>query len=55
MLDVDLLVTQLRKAGHTVGNVIPIPENAGEFEFQIDGDLLTLAEARLLLEEDQPA
>ncbi len=55
MLDVDLFVAQLRRNGHTVGHVIPLPENAGGYEFEIDGGMLTLAEARMLLEEDQPA
>ncbi len=55
MLDIDLLVAKLRKNGHAVGPVIQLPENAGEYEFEIDGGLLTLAEARLLLEQEQPA
>ncbi len=55
MLDIDLLVAQLRKNGHTVGHVIPLPENAGEYEFEIDGTMLTLAEVRVLLEQDQAA
>jgi hypothetical protein len=53
MVDVDLVIAQLRTKGHTVGHVIPVPENAGEYEFEIDGGMLTLAEARLLLEEEQ--
>ncbi len=55
MLDIDLFVAQLRKNGHTVGHIIPLPENAGEYEFQIDGEMYTLAQARLLLEADQAA
>jgi hypothetical protein len=55
MLDIDLFVAKLRNNGHTVAHVIPLPENAGEYEFEIDGGLLTLAEARLLLEQEQPA
>ena len=55
MLDIELFLSQLRHRGHTVGSVIPLPENAGDYEFQIDGQMLTLAEARLLLEQDQPA
>jgi hypothetical protein len=53
MVDTDLLVDALENAGHSVGNVIPVPENAGEFEFYVDGNLLTLAEARALLEVEQ--
>jgi hypothetical protein len=52
MLDIDLLVEQLRQRGHEVGHVIPTPSNAGEYEFQIDGELLTLDQVRLVLEED---
>jgi hypothetical protein len=53
MVDIDLIVQTLRQRGHTVGNVIPVPENAGAYEFQIDGNTLTLEEARELLEEDE--
>jgi len=52
MVDTDLLVTALRERGHVVGNVIPVPSNAGNFEFEVDGTLLTLDEARLLVEDD---
>ncbi len=52
MVDTDLLVTALREHGHVVGHVIPVPSNAGDFEFQVDGTLLTLDEARLLVETD---
>jgi len=53
MLDIDLLVQQLRLRGHKVDSVIPVPENAGEFEFVIDGKLLTLSDVRGTLEQDQ--
>ena len=53
MVDVDLFVEQLRKRGHTVDSVIPVPQNAGDYEFSVDGNMLSLAEARLLLEEDE--
>lgn len=53
MIDIDLLVQQLRDSGHAVDSVIPIPENAGECEFILDGGMLSLSEARLLLERDQ--
>jgi hypothetical protein len=52
MVDTDLLVGALRKHGHTVGAVIHVPENAGEYEFDVDGDIITLAEARSLLEHE---
>jgi hypothetical protein len=51
-IDVDLIVKQLRKRGHTVSTVIPVPDNAGNYEFGVDGALLTLDQTRLLLERD---
>jgi hypothetical protein len=53
MVDIDLIVQTLRQHGHTVGHVIPVPENAGRYEFQIDGNTLNLEEARELLERDE--
>ena len=58
MVDTDLLVQALRKRGHTVGAIFHVPENAGEYELDVDGDIITLAEARRLLERNgamQPA
>jgi hypothetical protein len=52
MMDIDLFVAQLRKHGHNVSSVISVPENAGEYEFEIDGALVSLADARLMLEHD---
>lgn len=57
-IDTGLIVETLRGRGHVVGRVIPVPDNAGEFEFEVDGNILNLAEARALLQEDaerQPA
>jgi hypothetical protein len=53
MVDTDLLVQALRKRGHTVGAIFHVPENAGEYELDVDGDIITLAEARSLLERNQ--
>jgi len=53
MIDIDLLVNQLRNNGHSVDSVIPLPENAGLYEFIMDDHLITLDEARLVLEKDQ--
>ena len=53
MVDIDLIVQTLRQHGHTVGNVIPVTANAGAYEFIIDGNTLTLDEARELLEQDE--
>lgn len=50
MVDIDLLVKALRRAGHTVGTVYPVPENAGDYELSVDGEIIPLAEARRLLD-----
>ena len=55
MIDVDLIVEQLRARGHAVSHVNPVPENAGEYEFEVDGALLSLSETRALLAADQAA
>ena len=39
MIDIDLIVQTLRQHGHRVDSVISVPENAGEYEFVIDGNL----------------
>lgn len=52
MVDTGLIVDGLRKRGHVVGHVIPTSENAGEWEFEVDGAVVTLAEARALMEAE---
>lgn len=52
-VDTDLIVQSLTKRGHTVESVIKVPDNAGDYEFIVDGGTLTLDEARELLERDQ--
>ncbi len=52
MIDTDLIVKLLRDHGHTVESVFHVPENAGEYEFSVDGTLLTLSETRQLLERE---
>jgi hypothetical protein len=53
-IDIDLITKLLRERGHAVGHVIPVPDNGGEYEFEVDGALLSLAETRALLEvEDE--
>lgn len=52
MVDIDLLVQQLRAKGHDVRGVHQVPDNAGDYEFVIDGNLLTLVQARDLLERE---
>jgi hypothetical protein len=53
MIDIDLIVQTLRQHGHQVESVFPVPHDAGEFEFIVDGNTLTLDEARQLLEKDE--
>jgi len=52
-VDTELLVQSLRKRGHTVEGVIRVPDNAGDYEFIVDGVTLNLEETRALLERDQ--
>jgi hypothetical protein len=54
MVDTELIVRALRDRGHIVGTVISVPENAGEFEFIVDGETLSLSETRELLEAEEP-
>ena len=55
MVDIDLLVAQLRAKGHAVEHVHPVPSNAGDYEFTIDGVALNLEDARELLTRDVEA
>ena len=52
-VDTDLIVESLRKRGHTVESVIKVPDTAGDYEFIVDGNTLTLDETRDLLARDQ--
>lgn len=54
-VDTELIVNSLRKRGHTVEGVIKVPDNAGDYEFIVDGITLNLDETRALLEHDQDA
>ncbi len=53
MVDLDLITKQLRAYGHTVTSHYKVPENAGEYEFVVDGNILTLGEVRALLTADE--
>ncbi len=53
MLDTELIAEQLRTRGYIVDEIVPIPNNAGEYEFRVDGVNITLAEARALLESEE--
>ena len=52
MIDTGLIVQALQAKGHSVGEVIKVPENAGEYEFIVDGNTYTLEETRALLEAE---
>ena len=53
MVDTELLANGLRSRGYKVDEIVPIPNNAGEYEFRVDGVNITLAEARALLESNE--
>lgn len=55
MVDIDLLVKALRQRGYKVEELIPVPENAGLYELNIDGKMLNMDEARALLERTPAA
>ncbi len=55
MVDTELLANQLRAYGHTVTHVITVPNNAGVYEFTVDGNVLSLEETRALLAADEEA
>jgi len=44
MIDIELLVHHLRLRGHQVDSVTVSNTNAGDFDFMIDGTLLTLSD-----------
>lgn len=52
-VDTELIINSLKKRGHTVEGVIKVPDNAGDYEFIVDGVTLTLEEVRELLARDQ--
>lgn len=53
MVDLDLIANQLRAYGHTVTSYFPVPANAGEYEFTVDGQVLSLEQTRALLAADE--
>lgn len=54
MIDFETLVTSLQERGYNVERIIEVPENAGKAELVVDGNLITLAEARQLLVDSEP-
>ena len=53
MVDFDTLTASLESRGYHVERTIHTPENAGTAEFVVDGKLISLEEARKLLEDAQ--
>ena len=53
MLDTDLIIADLKAHGHTVEAAFAVPTNAGDYEFIVDGNTLTLEEVRALLAHEQ--
>ncbi len=52
MADIELILQELRANGHTVHDAHPVPSNAGDYEFIVDGETLNLEQARRVLELD---
>jgi len=52
MVDIDLIVKELRDHGHTVEDLHHVAPDAGEFEMIIDGTVVNLEGARGVLEMD---
>jgi len=53
MVDIDLIVHELRRYGHTVEDVHPVSHDAGDYEMIIDGVEVNIEGARSVLESDQ--
>ena len=53
MVDIDLIIKELRDNGHTVEDVHIVPPNAGEYALTVDGEALNLDQARHVIELDQ--
>jgi hypothetical protein len=53
MVDIDLIVGELRAHGHTIEDLHHVPPNAGEYEMIIDGTVVNLDGARRILDLDQ--
>jgi hypothetical protein len=53
MVDIDLIVQELRAQGHTIEDLHHTPPDAGEYEMIIDGDVVNLEGARHIIERDR--
>ena len=54
MVDYETLIAALEQRGYLVTHAIEVPSNAGTAELMVDGKLITLEEARLLLADAEP-
>jgi hypothetical protein len=52
MVDIELILEQLRSFGHTVTHTYATPANADDHEFIVDGETYTLQGVRDLLTLD---
>jgi hypothetical protein len=53
MVDIDLIVHELQRHGHTVEDVHSVSHDAGDYEMIIDGVEVNIEGARSVLESDQ--
>ena len=53
MVDIDLIVRELQRNGHTVEDVHRVSHDAGDYEMIIDGVEVNIEGARSVLEADQ--
>ena len=53
MVDIDLIVHELQRHGHTVEDVHSVSHDAGDYEMIIDGVEVNIEGARRVLEADQ--
>ena len=54
MVDYETLIAALQTRGYQATHAIEVPSNAGTAELMVDGKLLSLEEARQLLEDSEP-
>ena len=53
MVDIDLILRELRAYGHVVEDMHHVSPDAGQYEMIIDGTVVNLEGARNILELDQ--
>jgi hypothetical protein len=52
MVDVPLILSELRARGYDARHATPLSENAGDYEFEVDGEMLVLAQVQALIESE---